>query len=94
VAADLADVLHFNVVVELVFMMLVLKLPIVYLGLVCWWAIRAEPEPQEAALIPAVPESGPPWSPGPRLPRKPRSGPHGRPERSYARTQRAARALP
>jgi hypothetical protein len=30
---------------ELVFMMLILKIPIVYLGLVVWYAIRAEPEP-------------------------------------------------
>ena len=26
-------------------MMLILKIPIVYLGLVVWYAIRAEPEP-------------------------------------------------
>ena len=30
-------------------MMLVLKLPLLYLGLVCWWAIRAEPKPLEPA---------------------------------------------
>ncbi|HET7855218.1 MAG TPA: hypothetical protein VFL41_02060 [Gaiellaceae bacterium] len=79
--------------VELVFMMLVLKLPIVYLGLVCWWAIRAEPKPEEPALLGVAPDPGPPWTPPSRVPRRPR-GPHGRPERSYARTRRAARALP
>ena len=30
---------------ELIFMMLILKIPIVYLGLVVWYAIKAEPEP-------------------------------------------------
>jgi hypothetical protein len=75
-------------------MMLVLKLPIVYVGLVCWWAIRAEPKPLEPALLPAVlpDELGPaPWRrPRPR-PRRP--GPRGGPSRTYARTQRAAAAL-
>jgi hypothetical protein len=80
-------------VVELVFMMLVLKLPIIYLGLVCWWAIRAEPRPEEAALLPVEPEPGPPWSPLGKPRRRP-GGPRGRPERSYARTRRAAKALP
>ena len=80
--------------VELIFMMLVLKLPIVYLGLVCWWAIRAEPKPEEAVLLGVAPEPGPPWTRPSRTPARPRNGPHGRPERSYARTQRAARALP
>jgi hypothetical protein len=45
---------------ELVFMMLVLKLPIAYLIGVVWWAVRAEPDPYEpAALIPAEPEPEP-----------------------------------
>ncbi|MGH3066879.1 MAG: hypothetical protein ACRDOF_11340 [Gaiellaceae bacterium] len=30
---------------EAVFMLVVLKLPLVYLGIVVWWAIRAEPQP-------------------------------------------------
>jgi hypothetical protein len=81
-------------VVELVFMMLVLKLPIIYLGLVCWWAIRAEPKPGEAALRPVEPEPGPPWSPRVRDPRRSPGGTRGGPERSYARTRRAAKALP
>jgi hypothetical protein len=80
--------------VELVFMMLVLKLPLLYLGLVCWWAIRAEPKPLEPALLPVEPiEPADPsrWRRGPR-PRRP--GPHGRPVRSYARTTRTAATLP
>jgi hypothetical protein len=79
--------------VELVFMMLVLKLPVIYVGLVCWWAIRAEPKPLEPALLPAALED--PLAPTPRRrsvrPRRPR--PHGGPIRGYARTQRATAAL-
>jgi hypothetical protein len=80
-------------VVELVFMMLVLKLPIVYLGVVCWWAIRAEPEPLEPALLPAtLPEQ--PWSPFLRRRRGPRRGPHGGPDRRCARQRHERRAAP
>ena len=73
-------------------MMLVLKIPIVYLGLVVYWAVKAEPEPPEPArLPPAVPEPEPrsPWQ-RPVRPRRPRHGPHGSPVRSFARTSRAA----
>jgi hypothetical protein len=79
--------------VELLFMMLVLKLPIVYVGLVCWWAIKAEPKPLEPALLPAVL----PDEPGPtrwhRRRRRPRPGPHGGPVRGYVRARRAKTAL-
>ena len=57
-------------------MMVVLKLPIVSLCLVVWWAVRAEPrelEPAEVA-VPVVPE---PPSSRPRA----RGRPHGRPQR-------------
>jgi hypothetical protein len=80
------------VVWEFIFMMLVLKIPIVYLGLVVYWAVKAEPRPPEPALLPAVlpePEPRPPWS-RPMRPRQPRSGPHGSPVRTFARTRRAA----
>jgi hypothetical protein len=80
--------------VELIFMMLVLKLPVIYVGLVCWWAIRAEPKPLEPALLPAAlpDEPGPaPWRRPRRGPRRP--GPHGGPVRCYARTRRAQTAL-
>jgi len=63
---------------ELIFMMLVLKLPIAYLIGVVWWAIRATPDPYEpAALVPAVPEepSAPcPWRARRRPPIRPRGG--------------------
>jgi hypothetical protein len=34
---------------ELFFMLVILKIPVVYLCAVVWWAIRAEPEPPEGA---------------------------------------------
>jgi hypothetical protein len=34
---------------ELVFMLVILKIPVVYLCAVVWWAIRAEPQPPEGA---------------------------------------------
>lgn len=34
---------------ELVFMLVILKIPVVYLCAVVWWAIKAEPSPLEGA---------------------------------------------
>jgi hypothetical protein len=34
---------------EAVFLLVVLKIPIVYMCVVVWWAIRAEPRPEEGA---------------------------------------------
>jgi hypothetical protein len=36
---------------EAIFLLVVLKIPIVYLCLVVWWAIRAEPRPEEGAQL-------------------------------------------
>ena len=38
-------------------MLVILKIPVVYLCWVVWWAIRAEPEPLEGAgrLVPVTP---------------------------------------
>jgi hypothetical protein len=71
---------------ELFFMLVVLKIPIVYLGLVVWWAVRAEPQPLEGAALPArLPEpSSCPW--------RPRHGRHPGPQRGYSRRVAAARA--
>jgi hypothetical protein len=68
----------------LVFMMLVLKIPIVYIGWVVWYAIRAEPEPG------GQPDETSPWRPWARPDRPhPRRGrPHG--SRSGSKTARAA----
>jgi hypothetical protein len=67
-----------------IFLMLVLKIPIMGLLYIVWWAIRATPEPE------AIPDEGggtkKPLAPRPRhphprpaLPRNPRRGPHGAP---------------
>lgn len=61
--------------VEVVFMMVILKIPVVYLCAVVWWAVHAEPRPLEGAAAPArLPPPGPcPWNgrrpPAPRGPR-------------------------
>ncbi|MDF2751219.1 MAG: hypothetical protein K0T00_2395, partial [Gaiellaceae bacterium] len=41
---------------ELVFMLVVLKIPVVYLCAVVWWAIKAEPEPLQGARVLSSPE--------------------------------------
>ena len=73
---------------ELVWLMVIMKIPILYLCWVVYWAIKSKPQPEEHAAVDASvagPDS-PGWSHG-RAPRRP--GPHGRPTRSYARTARA-----
>jgi hypothetical protein len=75
---------------EIVFLMVILKIPIAYLCWIVWWAIKAEPKPPEGAalLVPAgSPDSGP-ANPR-RRPRRRRPGPGGGPARTYARTARA-----
>jgi hypothetical protein len=69
---------------ELVFMMLVLKIPVVYLGCVVWYAIKAEPRPGEDL-------EGSVWRPWhrPEGPRPRRGGPHG--TRDAARADRPRR---
>jgi hypothetical protein len=75
---------------ELIWMLVILKIPVVYLGLVVWWAIRAKPVPLEPALKPvsAEPDPRPGWRYS-LTPRRPRRGPHGSPGRGYARVARA-----
>jgi hypothetical protein len=75
---------------ELIWMLVILKIPVVYLCLVVWWAIRAKPLPLEPALKPVASEPDP--RPGWRFSRvrpRPRRGPHGSPGRGYARVARA-----
>jgi hypothetical protein len=79
----------------IIFMLVVLKIPIIYLCAVVWWAIKAERRPEApAALVPAWdPElgGGPRRHRGrrvsPRPPRGPqrRPGPRSAPARMYAR---------
>jgi hypothetical protein len=79
---------------EVVFLMVILKIPIVYLCLVVWWSIKAEPRPEEGAAITAV-VGGDDDRPTRRWRFRPphrRPGPHGSPARSYARSARATAA--
>lgn len=65
---------------EVFFMMIVLKIPIVYLFGVVWWAVRAEPRPFDGAVLPVEPPPAPcPWH---RTRRRP--GPGGRSPRTVA----------
>ena len=69
--------------------MVIMKIPVVYLCWVVYWAIKAEPRPEQPVATLAVDDSPDPggWRPR-RSPRRP--GPHGRPTRSYARARRAS----
>jgi len=78
---------------EIVFLMVILKIPIVYLCWVVWWAIKAEPKPEEGAAVAA--ELGDDAGPGGgaarlRSPRRLRPSPRGGPARTYARSAHAA----
>jgi hypothetical protein len=76
---------------ELVFLMVILKIPIVYLCSVVYYAIKAEPKPEEGAAVTAKigpDDSGPGRHRRKSRPRRPRGGP----VRTYPRTARAARA--
>jgi hypothetical protein len=59
------------------YLFVALKLPIVAAGLIIWWAVRQEPEPEDQTSG----DGGTKVRPHPprRLPRKPRRGPHGDP---------------
>ena len=68
-------------------MMLILKIPIIYLALVVWYAIRAEPEP---GIDPSEYSVWRPWRrPSNHGPRPRRGGPHG--TRDSVRVSRARR---
>ena len=72
---------------ELIWLMVIMKIPILYLCWVVYWAIKSEPQPEEPATVAVRSDDGPSsWQPQPR-PRRP--GPHGHPTRTYARTRRA-----
>jgi hypothetical protein len=80
---------------ELVFMLVILKIPVVYLCAVVWYAIKAEPEPaggESTAPDGLQPSPWKPWRSWRRNdgPRPRRGGPHGAPSRAYARAPRPA----
>ncbi len=79
---------------EIVFLMLILKIPIVYLGVVVYYAVKAEPRPEEGAAVTARlggDDLGPGWRRR-RRPRGLRPRPHGAPTRTYPRAPRIAHA--
>jgi hypothetical protein len=77
---------------ELIFLMVIMKIPIVYLCWVVYWAIKSKPLPEEGAALQPVPVEPKPWN-DPRRTRRVRPPrPHGGPTRGYARTRRAAAA--
>ena len=76
---------------EFIFLMVILKIPVIYLCAVVYWAVRGERGPAEPVRIVSRPdvEPRPPWS---RRPNGRRLGPHGSPRRRYARVARRAAA--
>ena len=66
-----------------VYLMLILKIPIVALLWIVWWAIHSTPEneskPEKAADSEAKPKKTRPRHPRKPLPHHPRRGPHGDP---------------
>jgi hypothetical protein len=76
---------------EAIFMLVVLKIPLVYVTIVVWWAIRAEPVPGDEgdpvrALAPLTPCGWNEW----RRRRRTRTG--GHPIRPFGRPVRPPRA--
>jgi hypothetical protein len=73
--------------------MFLMKLPLIYLCGVVWYAIKAEPLPPDGAakLAEVVPEPPPRWRPW-RLRRDtPRVGPHGSPRKRVPRAPQTQR---
>jgi hypothetical protein len=80
---------------ELVFLMVILKIPIAYLCYVVWYAIKAEPRRGRGGLAGVRVTPDPPSPSFDRFARRTRRRPprpHGGPTRVYARTTRAALA--
>jgi hypothetical protein len=78
---------------ELVFLMVILKIPIAYLCYVVWYAIKAEPRRGRGgpAAVRVTPDPPPPGFDRLRTRRRRRPPrPHGGPTRAYARTARVA----
>lgn len=47
---------------EIIFMLVILKIPVVYIAVVVWWAIKAEPEPGDLAGAPVLSDTPSPGS--------------------------------
>lgn len=73
---------------ELIWLMVIMKIPILYLCWVVYWAVKSEPKPEEPVILaPSDDGPSPGWHPR-RGPKRP--GPHGHPTRTYARRRRPA----
>jgi hypothetical protein len=79
---------------ELIWMLVILKIPVVYVCLVVWWAIKAKPAPLEPVrrTAPLAIDPRPGWRFSRTPSRVPRRGPHGRPSRGARRQTVGARA--
>jgi hypothetical protein len=78
---------------EAIFMLLVLKIPVIYLSVVVWYAVRAVPEPDSApggdevgVLAPLTPCGWDDWKRRRPRPHGLRPRPHGPVLRARART--------
>jgi len=74
---------HQDVSATFIFLMFILKLPILGLFYIVWWAVHSPPEPEPVdedggSKRPLAPRPRHPH-PRPALPRNPRRGPHGAP---------------
>jgi hypothetical protein len=76
---------------EFLFMMLALKIPIIYLGFVVWSAIKAEPEADADDQDYSIWR---PWRHRPAGPRPRRGGPHGSRDSARVRHVRRDRVVP
>jgi len=75
-----------------IFLLVILKIPIAYLCAVIYYAIKAEPRPEQGIGV-TVELGGPDGEDGGRRRRVPRfPRPHGRPVRRYPRTPAPAAA--
>lgn len=79
----------------IIFLMVILKIPIVYLSGVVYYAVKAVPKPGEGAGVTARvgPDAGPEAGPGSRRRFRPQRflpRPHGGPSRRYPRVPRTA----
>jgi hypothetical protein len=62
----------------LFYMLVILKIPIIALLCLVWWAVKQEPEPAEGDSREPL-RRGPDHPRGPRKPTPPRRGPHAEP---------------
>jgi hypothetical protein len=79
-----------------IWFMVILKIPVLYLAFVIWWAVKDPPQPGADDVGDET--GGPGWRPsrGPRRADRPRHGPHGSPARRPlpTRLRRAREARP